>query len=187
MEIIVKRIIWIDENVQSKKIQFFLDILKTGIEGAQFYLSESVEKAFQIIKNTKENIILSDGTLKEDKIFQFRLFYVIISGSLSNNYFSEYVKATKELPILAANIIFCLDESKNKMKAYYLDEFLNPGKVYNEDSIDKIVEYINKDESNFSNDSNLLFGNEKKEYKPQEEQYGNVFFIANNISDITYP
>ena len=42
------------------------------------------------------------------------------------------------------------------MNAYYLDNFLNPGKVYNEKSIDKIIEYINKDESPFSNNSSLL-------------------------------
>ena len=71
------------------------------------------------------------------------------------------------------------------MSAYYLDKFLNPGKVYDEKSIDKIIEYINKDESPFSNYSSIL--QNKKIYKPGDEKYGDIFFNANNISDITYP
>ena len=185
MEEVVKRIIWIDKNVNSQENQVFLEILKEGIKGAKFYPVESVEHAFYLIKHKKETIVQNDGTKRDSKIFQFRLFYVIVSGSLSNEYFNEYVKATKELTILAANIIFCQDESKHRMNAYYLDNFLNPGKVYNEKSIDKIIEYINKDESPFSNNSSLL--ENKKIYKPEDETYGDVFFNANNISDITYP
>ena len=185
MEEVIKRIIWIDENVNSQENQVFLEILKDGIKDAKFYLVESVEHAFYLIKYKKETIVQKDGTKRDSKIFQFRLFYVIVSGSLSNKYFNEYVKATKELTILAANIIFCRDESKHRMSAYYLDKFLNPGKVYDEKSIDKIIEYINKDESPFTNYSSIL--QNKKIYKPGDEKYGDVFFNANNISDITYP
>ena len=69
--------------------------------------------------------------------------------------------------------------------AYYLDDFLNPGKVYNEKNIDKIIEYINKDECPFLNDSSFI--ESKKEYIPEKRNYGNVFFNANKISDISYP
>ena len=185
MDELVKRVIWIDKNVNSKENQIFLEIFKGGIKNAKFYPVESIEEAFDLIRNKKEEIILKNGNKKESKIFQFRLFYTIVSGSLSNEFFNEYVKATKELTIISANIIFCNDETKHKYDAYYLDEFLNSGKVYNEKSIDKIIDYINRDENQFLNDSNLM--ESKMIYEPLKRSYGNAFFNANNIGDIAYP
>ena len=185
MEEIVKRVIWIDENVKSVENQMFLEILQGGIKNAKFYPVESIKEAFQLIKNTTEEITLLNGNKKETKVFQYRLFYTIISGSLSNEFFNEYIKTTKELTIISANIIFCNDEEKHRYNAYYLDNFLNPGKVNNEKSFDKIIEYINKDESTHLNNSCLM--ESKKIYEPLERNYGNSFFNANNISDIAYP
>ena len=185
MENIVKRIIFINENMNSIENQKLLEILKGGIQNAKFYPVESIEEAFYLIRNKKEEINFKNVNKKESKVFQYRLFYTIINGSLSDQFFKEYIKATKELTIISANIIFCNDENNYKLNAYYLDDFLNPGKVYNEKSIDKIIDYINKDENNFLNDSYLL--KNKKLYEPLKRSYGNVFFNANNISDIAYP
>ena len=185
MEEIVKRVIWIDEKINSIENQTFLEILKGGIQNAKFYPVKSIEEAFDLIRNKKEEIILHNGDKRVSKVFQFRLFYTIVSGSLSNEFFNEYVKATKELTIISANIIFCNDEAKHKYNAYYLDDFLNSGKVYNEKSIDKIIDYINKDENEFLNDYNLM--ESKMIYEPLKRNFGNVFFNANNISDIAYP
>ena len=55
MEEVVKRIIWIDKNVNSQENQVFLEILKEGIKGAKFYPVESVEHAFYLIKHKKAN------------------------------------------------------------------------------------------------------------------------------------
>ena len=149
MENIVKRIIFINENFNSIENQKLLEILKEGIQNAKLYPVESIEEAFDLIRNKKEEIIFKNGNKKETKVFQYRLFYTIINGSLSDQFFKEYIKATKELTIISANIIFCNDEKNYKLNAYYLDDFLNPGKVYNEKSIDKIFDYIKKDDSNF--------------------------------------
>ena len=185
MEEITKRIIWIDKKVKNIEIQKVLTKLEESVKGAKIYPVESIEEAFDLIKNKKEEIILKDGNKKEVKIFQFRLFYTIINSSLSEDFFNEYIKATKELTIISANIIFCEDEFKNKYSPYYLDDFLNSGKVYNEKSLDKIIDYINKDETNFLNDSYLM--DSKEIYKPMKRSYGNVFFKGNNLSDIAYP
>ena len=185
MEEIVKRVIWIDKNVKSIENQMFLEILEGGIKNAKFYPVESIEQAFDLIKNKQEEVTLLNGNKQMSKIFQYRLFYVIVSGSLSNDFFNEYVKTTKEYTILSANIIFCSDEAKHRFNAYYLDDFLNPGRVYNEKSFDKIIDYINRDESTFLNDSILM--ESRKIYKPCKRSYGNVFFNASNISDIAYP
>jgi len=175
----VKRIIWIDENVDSIENKVFLEIFEGGIKNAKFYLKKSVKEAFDLIKNLREKI---KGN-RRVKIFHFRLFYVIVSGSLSNEFFSEYVKTKRELGIISANIIFCSNEDKHRRNAYYLDSFLNSGKVYNEKSIDKIIEYINKDECPFLNE----LQESKQIYKPEKESYGNVFFPVERISDITFP
>ena len=185
MEELVKRVIWIDKNVKNIENQMFLEILEGGIKNAIFYPVESIEEAFDLIKNKKGSIKLKNGKTKESKLFQFRLFYVIVSGSLSNDFFREYVKATKELAILSANIIFCENETKHRFNAYYLDDFLNPGRGYNEKSIDKIIEYINKDEAPYLNDYNLM--ESKLIYEPQKRNFGNVFFNVNQLSDIAYP
>ena len=175
----VKRIIWIDENVDNDENKIFLEIFESGIKNAKFYLKKSVKEAFDLIKNHREKIMGNRSV----KIFQFRLFYVIVSGSLSNEFFTEYVKTTRELGIISANIIFCSNEDKHRRNAYYLDSFLNSGKVYNEKSIDKIIEYINKDECPFLNE----LQESKQIYKPEKESYGNVFFPVERISDITFP
>ena len=64
--------------------QTFLEILKLGIEGAKFYTVESVKQAFELIKNKKEKIIQNNENERDAKVFQFRLFYVIVSGTLSD-------------------------------------------------------------------------------------------------------
>ena len=174
----IKRIIWIDENVDSNENKIFLEVFEGGIKNAKFYLKKSVKDAFDLIKNHRETI-----NHRSVKIFQFRLFYVIISGSLSNEFFTEYVKTTKELGIISANIIFCSDVDKHKRSAYYLDDFLNSGKVYNHESIDKIIEYINKDENPFLNE----LPEKKKIIRPLNENYGNVFFPICSITDIAFP
>ena len=180
-----KRIIWIDKNVNNIENKLFLEIMESGINNAKLYPVESIEEAFKLIENQKETIIDDNNNKREVKVFQFRLFYVIVSGSLSNDFFREYVNATKKLTIISSNIIFCSDEDKHKRNAYYLDDFLNPGKVYSEKTIDKLIEYINRDELTNLKEPSIL--ENKKEYKAQTRNYGNVFFNANNISDIAYP
>ena len=186
MEEIVKRIIWIDKNINSKENKIFLEILQEGIKDGKFYPVDSIEKAFNLIINKRENIKLKNGNIKKDvKIFQFRLFYVIVSGSLSNEFFNEYVKASMNYTILAATVIFCANEAGHRKNPYYIDQFLNPGKVYDEKSFDKIIYFINKDENPFLNDE--ILNKNKKTYIPSEENYGNVFLNAQNISDIVFP
>ena len=54
MEKIVKRIIWIDQNVKTIENQMFLEILKGGIPSVKFYPVESIEEAFKLIKIKKK-------------------------------------------------------------------------------------------------------------------------------------
>ena len=178
----IKRIIWIDENVDSIENKIFLEMFESGIKNGKFYLKKSVKEAFDLIKNHRESINERNNN-RSVKIFHFRLFYVIVSGSLSNEFFTEYVKITKELGIISANIIFCSNVDKHRRNAYYLDDFLNSGKVYNEESIDKIIEYINKDECPFLNE----LAEKKQIYRPLNENYGSILFPICSIADISLP
>ena len=186
MEEKVKRIIWIDENIKSTENQTYLEIFQEGVKGGIFYPVESIEEAFDLIKHKREDVKLKNGDVKKDiKIFQFRLFYIIVSGSLSNEFFKEYVKTTLDYTIISANIIFCSDEAKHRKNPYYIDNFLNPGKVYDEKSLDKIIDFNNKDENTFLSEENL--NKNKKEYIPSEKSYGNIFINVNSIDDIAFP
>ena len=115
MEEKVKRIIWIDKNINSDENQAFLEIFQGGVKEGKFYPVDSIEKAFDLIKYKREDVKLKNGGIKKNvKIFQFRLFYTIVSGSLSNEFFKEYVKTTLDYTIISANIIFCSDEAKHR-------------------------------------------------------------------------
>jgi len=185
MEEKVKRIIWIDKNINSKENQAFLEIFQSGVKEGKFYPVDSIEKAFDLIKHKREDVKLKNGGIKKNvKIFQFRLFYTIVSGSLSNEFFKEYVKTTLDYSIISANIIFCSDEAKHRKNPYYIDNFLNPGKVYDENSLDKIIDFINRDENPFLSEKNL--DKNKQSYNPSEKSYGNIFINVNKIDDIAF-
>lgn len=161
-----KNIIWIDSNVNNQENKKTLEILKKNLINYDFSTFTTVSSAFSQIKNNK---------------FHFTLFYVIVSGRLAEDFFNEYSKATIELPILAATIVYCLNKSLHEKKPYYLDPFLNPGKIT--DSYDKIIEYIKLDECNWGNYMNI----KEEEWKPEEENFGETFIHANSLSDIAYP
>jgi len=186
MEQLVKRIIWIDEKNNEIENKTFLEILKKGIKESEFYPVLSIKDAFDLIRNKTGTIKLKNGQERQNiKLFQYRLFYVIVSGSLSNEFFNEYVKVSNELPIISANIIFCKDEEKHKYNAYYLDDFLNPGKIYNEKNIEKLIEYINKNEREFLDDSNIF--RNRRNYVPQRQNDGDCFYNASSLSEIALP
>ena len=51
--------------------------------------------------------------------------------------------------------------------------------------MDKIIDFINKDENPFLSEENL--NKNKKEYIPSEKSYGNIFINVNSIDDIAFP
>ena len=64
---------------------------------------ESVNEAFQLFEIKKE-------------VFDFRLFYVIVSGRLAEEYFNNYAEKVINMNILSASIIYCYNDSYHKKK-----------------------------------------------------------------------
>ena len=162
-----KNIIWIDSNVYNEENKKTLEILKNNLSDYDFSIFTTVSSAF--------------SEIKKNPIFHFTLFYVIVSGSLAEDFFNKYSKATIELPILAATIVYCFNKSLHEKKPYYLDPFLNPGKIT--DSYEKIIEYIKLDECNWGNYMNI----KEKKWNSEGEEFGDTFIHAKSLSDIAYP
>lgn len=164
----MKNIIWIDKNINNKENILTLDRFKEELVDYKFYTSNSVSKAFSLISNNK-------------KEFYFNLFYVIVSGNLAENFFNIYVKKSLEIPIIVATIVYCYKQKYHESKPYYLDPFLNPGKIVS--TYPEVIEYIKTDECNWKNN----MGIQSLNYDLGNEGYGDIFFLVNKFSDIAYP
>ena len=162
-----KNIVWIDYNVYNDENKETLILLKTKLKNFNFFTFTSVESAFSLIKSNSK--------------FHFNLFYIIVSGRLAEEFFIEYNKITLDYPIIAATIVYCYNQSYHEKKPYFLDPFLNPGKIVSLDY--KIIEYIELDECNWKNNMGII----PKKYIPIHNNFGNTFEYADSFSKIAYP
>ena len=124
-----KKIIWIDENIDNEENSYTYQEFTVSLPEYDIIKTKSVNQAFEHIENNYED-------------FKFKLFYVIVSGTLSESFFNKYVEKSLKLHILCATIIYCSEKNRqlNEFKPFYLDNFLNPGKVT--DSSYFVIEYI---------------------------------------------
>ena len=148
-----RKIIWIDQNIENEGNSYTYKEFTYSLPEFDIIKAKSVKEAFSIIWQNYED-------------YKFKLFYVIVSGTLSEEFFNEYVKKSLELHILCATIIYCSEKNRklNEFKPFYLDNFLNPGKVT--DSSYFVIEYIKSrgtisEEKKGENQENLE-SNEKK-------------------------
>ena len=139
-------------------------------ETYQSYLPKLKEFIFECFSSVKDAI----NFINKDNYFEFRLFYVIVSGRLAENFFNEYVQLSEKKNILAATTVYCFNQKLHEEKPYFKDKFLNPGGVTK--YFDEVIEYILRDECNWKQIPKRYKG-----YIPEKITYGNVF---NNI-DIT--
>ena len=157
MEKIKKKIIWIDQNIENDENKYTYKELTENLPDYEIIKSKSVKEAFDIISKNYEE-------------YKFKLFYVIVSGKLSEKFFEEYVKKSLELHILCATIIYCSEEHRkeNEFKPFFLDDFLNPGKVT--DLSYYIIDYIKSVQCPYYLEPNDLNQNDKKEKEEKEEE-----------------
>ena len=156
-------IIWLDQNVFNLENKETYDFYKNRLLTFNFFCFESVKRLFSFIKDNKG-------------YFEFRLFYIVVSGSLAEEFFSEYVKVSEECNILISSIVYCLHPIYHEMKPYFEDKFLNSGGVTTD--FENVVNYILKDECNWKN-INLTY----KKYIPGKPNFGDVFMFMDTRNE----
>ena len=90
-----KQIIWIDQNVNNEENKFTLQYFKSELKNDYNIITlESVKQAFDLFEQEKQ-------------IFEFNLFYVIVSGRLAEEFFNNYAEKVIDMNILYASFIYC--------------------------------------------------------------------------------
>ena len=120
-----------------------------------FFCFTSVDKLIKYISNNLN-------------YFEFRHFYVIVSGRLAESFFNSYLIIADKYNVIADTIVYCYNQKYHETKPYFMDKFLNPGGITLD--FENVVNYILKDECDWKNiDKNY------QEYIPEKKGYGDVF------------
>ena len=111
--------------------------------------------------------------INKRRYFEFRLFYVIVSGRLVENFFNEYAKLSEKKNIVAATAVYCFNQTYHEQNPYFRDKFLNSGGITI--FFDEAIEYVLRDEYNWEEILQRFKG-----YIPEKGSYGNVFMNINS-------
>ena len=169
-----KKIIWIDNKIDNRENSYTYKEFTTSLPEYDIIKAKSVKKAFDHIEKNYED-------------FKFKLFYVIVSGTLSEDFFREYAEKSLKLHILCATIIYCSEKSRklNEFKPFYLDNFLNPGKVT--DSSYFVIEYIKSVQcSYYLNPKELIDEQKEIDAEKKAKVENNNFEENKNKNDIEF-
>ena len=156
-------IIWIDTNIFNDENKKTYELNKQKLINFNFLCFTSVKKAFSFIQKRKN-------------YFEFRLFYTIVSGSLAEEFYNEYVKFVDMTNIISANIVYCMNQKFHERKPYFKDNFLNPGKITT--NFDEVLAYILKNEFDWKK-----IKEDYQEYNIKDEKYGDVFLTINTKNE----
>ena len=171
-----KHIIWIEEDINKEEYQYTYYEFIFNLPDYQIIRVESVKEAFDII---------TDSNNYEQ--YKFKLFYVIVSGKLSEEFFNEYMKKITEYHILAATIIYCKEEfqKKNERKPFYLDTFLNPGGVA---SISlNVINYIKSVQCPYYLETPKIEKDEIIEHINKDPTFSAEFTYIESLAEMFYP
>ena len=148
-------ILWLDQNVYNEENQDTYKEYLPKLNNYNFFCFTSVEQLFNYIGN---NLMY----------FEFRHFYVIVSGRLAESFYNEYLIASKKYNIIADTIVYCFRQKYHETKPYFKDNFLNSGGITS--NFENVVKYILKDKCYWDNiEKNYI------EYNPEKEGFGDVF------------
>ena len=82
-------IIWLDKNVFNKENEMTYKSYLKRLEKFNFFFLTSVKSVTSFIE-------------KNLNYFEFRLFYIIVSGRLAEEFYNEYVKIAEKYNIIAS-------------------------------------------------------------------------------------
>ena len=156
-------ILWLDQNVYNEENKSTYVKYLPKLKNFNFVLFTSVD---ELINYIKDNL----------KFFEFKVFYVVVSGRLAENFFTEYVKIAEKYNIIADTIVYCLRQKYHETKPYFNDPFLNAGGITIH--FENVVDYILKEQSYWENigktDKAKNQENADKN-NPKNEPFGDVF------------
>jgi len=98
-------IIWIDANINNKENQETYENNQKKLKNFNFIRFSSVKCAINFIN--------------ENKYFDFRLVYAIVSGRFAEEFFNEYVKISETKNVVIATTVYCFKKNiMNKSHIY---------------------------------------------------------------------
>ena len=86
-------IIWLDKNVFNKENQFIHEAYFPRLNKYNFICFTTIKTSLEFIKINL-------------KYFEFRLFYIIVSGRLAEEFYKEYVKITEKYNIFVSITVY---------------------------------------------------------------------------------
>ena len=164
----VKIIVWIDQNIKSDWNQQKVAELKRLVKPSAIVCEASNINQAKEILGQKE--------------FKLRLIYVIVSGSLSQEFMDEYENILRPLCIVTANIIFTTNRKAYVNKVFAQDPFFNPGGIVSQ--FESVIKYINEDQTEFKK---ALSQNFDKTTSGENQGYGTSFETVKNLEKLAYP
>lgn len=157
-----KSVIWIDNNINSSENQDYINKFNSQLKDRYIlYCYSSVY----------------DG-LNRLQQYSFDLIYIIVSGSLSEEFVYQFKKISKNLRVATASIIFAYKKKSYRKKSYVKENFI--GGVVND--FDEVINFIMKDECEWGG---VL--NKKGKYNPIFEDKGisgDTFRILENKKEV---
>ena len=156
-------ILWLDQNVYNEENKYTYKKYLAKFKNFNFLCFTSVDKLINYIGYNLE-------------YFEFRHFYIIVSGRLAESFYNAYLVAANKYNIIADTIVYCLRQKYHETKPYYMDKFLNSGGITLD--FDNVVNYILKDECDWAN-----IEKKYKEYIPEKKGYGDVFMYIDNTNE----
>ena len=148
-------ILWLDQDVYNDENKSTYEKYLPKLKNYNFFCFTSVKK---LINYIIDNL----------NYFEFRLFYVIVSGRLAESFFNEYVQIAEKYNIIADTIVYCFRQKYHQTKPYFKDNFLNPGGITLD--FEDVANYILKDKLAWKNITKKY-----KKYIPENEKFGETF------------
>ena len=166
----IATIFWLDQNVYNEDNKYTYEKYLPKLKNFNFFCFTSVDDLINYIQN-KDNI----------NYFEFKPFYVIVSGRLAENFCNEYVKLIErqKYRIIANIIVYCFLQKEHEKKPYFKDDFLNAGKITSR--FEDVANYILNNESEWKNID--------KYYEPDDpakenlDNYGDNFMIIDTSKE----
>ena len=103
LDIYKDTILWLDQNVYNEENKNTYEEYLPKLKGFNFLCFTSVDKLIKYIANNLN-------------YFEFRHFYVIVSGRLAESFFNSYLLIAEKYNVIADTIVYCYNQKYHETK-----------------------------------------------------------------------